>query len=183
LRRLLARFRRSENGATAIQFGIVATPFLAVLFAIFEMTMMLWTNQILEEALSQASRSLLTGQATAMYRGSASANTTAFRNAVCANASNFVDCTKLSVDVRNYANFASAQTGTASSSPVSGGAMNTSGFGYQSPQPGQIIVVRAALEYSLYFTTWSNALANIGTGKRALVASTTFRAEPFTPTP
>jgi len=41
------------------------------------------------------------------------------------------------------------------------------------------VVVRAVLEYPLTFTSWSSSLANIGEGRRGIVASTTFRTEPF----
>lgn len=179
--RLIARFRRSQDGATAVEFALVITPFLALLLAIIETALMFWTNQILEDAVTQASRTLLTGQSLTTYpaTASASANTTAFKNAVCANAPALVDCSKVTIDVRSYASFSGAQAGTTSSNPVSGGALNTTGFGYNQTGPGQIVVVRAVLEYKLLFTQWSTALANIGAGKRALVASTTFKTEPF----
>lgn len=180
LRALFVRFRRSQKGTTLIEFAFVATPFLMLFLGIFEMGLLLWTNQVLEESLSQAARSLLTGQSTSLYKGSAAANATAFRDAICANSTSFLDCSKITIDVRRYANFAAAQSGTSSSSPIKGGALDTSGFGYSQPQPGDIVVVRAAMEYTLYFSQWSQALANIGTGKRGLVASTTFRAEPYT---
>ncbi len=179
-RATLRRFRRSQNGATAIEFSFIALPFLMLLAAIVELALMLWTSQVLEESVAESSRVLLTGQSKAMYTGTASANTAAFKNAVCANAPGLVNCSKLTIDVRTYASFASAQTGTAGSNPVQGGALDTTGFGYNQPQPGQIVVVRAVLEYSLFFTKWSSALADIGAGKSALVAAATFRAEPFT---
>lgn len=178
LPRLLKRFRRSQKGATAVEFGLVALPFFMLLAAIVEMALVLWTSQVLEEGVAQASRSLLTGQSQALYKGSTAANTDAFRNAVCASGLGLVDCSKLQIDVRTHTSFAAAQTGTLS--PVSGGALNTSYFSYYQPQPNQIVVVRAVLEYPLFFTQWSSALANLSGGKRAIVASTTFRTEPFT---
>jgi Flp pilus assembly protein TadG len=182
-RGLIRRFRRDQDGATAVEFAMVVTPFLAVLLAIIETALMFWTNQILEDAVTQASRTLLTGQSRELYpaTNSSTTNTDAFRNAVCANAPALVTCDahKLKIDVRSYASFAGAQTGTAGSNPVSGGALNTSGFQYNQTGPGQIIVVRAVLTYDLLLTQWSTALANIGGGQRALVASTTFRSEPF----
>ena len=180
LPRMLCRFRRSQKGATAVEFGFVAMPFLMLIAAIFETAMMLWTSEALEEAVTQASRAVLTGQAQTLYQGTASANTAAFKNAICADAPGLVNCNKLTIDVRSYASFGSAQTGTAAASPIQSGALNTTGFGYTQTQPGQIVVVRAVLEYSLFFTSWSAGLANIGAGKRAIVASATFRSEPFT---
>lgn len=180
-RGLIRRFRRDQDGATAVEFAIVITPFLAVLLAIIETALMFWTNQILEDAVTLASRQLLTGQSQTEYPASAGAvaNTTKFRDAVCSHAPALVDCSKVQIDVRSYASFSGAQAGTSASNPVSGGTLNTTGFAYNQTGPGQIIVVRAVLEYDLLFTQWSTALANIGAGRRALVASTAFKSEPF----
>ncbi|MBN9441665.1 TadE/TadG family type IV pilus assembly protein [Bosea sp. (in: a-proteobacteria)] len=180
-RRSLLTFGRAQEGAAAIEFGIVAVPFFALLFAIFETALMFWTNEVLEESLSQASRRLLTGQAVSRYTSSNPAvNAQAFRDDICAVAPmGLIDCSKLYVDVKVYTNFAGATSGT--SNPVANGALNTNGFSYNQPQPGQIVVARAVLDYHLFLTAWaSSALANIGSGHRALVATTTFRAEPFT---
>lgn len=177
--RILRRFRRSQSGATAVEFGFIAMPFFMLLAAIVETAMMLWTSQVLEESVSVASRSLLTGKSQTEYAGNAAANTEAFRQKICQNASALVDCAKLKVDVRSYGSFATAKTGTDGASAIKGGALDTTGFGYNQPAAEQIVVVRAVLEYSLFFTQWSSALANIGSGKRAIVASSTFRTEPY----
>lgn len=171
-------FRRDERGATAVEFALVSIPFFMLLAAIIEIAMMFWTTQILEEALSQTSRSLLTGQAQSRYTGTATANRDRFKTDLCNNADfPLIACDKLFVDIKTYSTFGAATTGT--NSPVSGGAMNTSAFTYTQPQAGQIVVVRAALEYPLFFTQWSSALANLGAGKRGIVATTAFKTEPF----
>lgn len=176
----LRRFRRDQSGATIVEFAAVATPFFMLMFAIMETALMFWTNQVLEESLFQASRSILTGQAVTQY-ANAGTRTAEFRNAVCAEAPVLLPCDKLTIDVRSYASFAAAQTGTSASNPVSGGALNTAGFGYNSqPQPGQIVVVRAVLEYPVLLNQWNGSLVNIGDDKRAIVATTTFRTEPYT---
>jgi Flp pilus assembly protein TadG len=183
---LLRRFRRSQDGVVIIEFGMVAVPFFALLFAIFETALMFWTNEVLEESLSQASRALVTGQAQTRYTSaSPAANAAKFRDDICAIAPmGLIDCSKLHVDVRTYASFADASSGVAGSNPVSGGALNTSSFTYTQPQRNDIVVVRAVLDYKLFLTSWASAsLANIGAGRRAIVASTAFRAEPFSPTP
>lgn len=181
---LFRRFRRSQSGATAVEFGFVAMPFFMLIAAIVETSMMLWTSQVLEESVSVTARSLLTGKSQTEYTGAnnaagKAANTEAFRQKVCQNASVLVDCAKLKIDVRSYGSFAAAKTGTDGASPIKGGGLDTNGFGFNAPAAEQIVVVRAVLEYSLFFTQWSSALANIGAGKRAIVASTTFRTEPF----
>ncbi|SIQ96765.1 TadE/TadG family type IV pilus assembly protein [Bosea sp. TND4EK4] len=177
---LLRRFRRSERGVAAVEFGLVAVPFFALMFAIFETALMFWANEILEESLSQASRRLLTGEAVSRYTSNnPAANAQAFRDDICALApTGLIDCSKLYVDVKLYSSFANASAGTGA--VTAGGALNTNGFTYNQPQPGQIIVARAVLDYQLFLTSWASAaLANIGPGRTALIATTTFRAEPF----
>jgi Flp pilus assembly protein TadG len=182
---LLRRFRRSQDGAAAVEFAFAAVPFFALLFAIFETALMFWTSQILEESLSQVSRSLITGQSRTLYTGATGAvNATKFRDNVCARAPiGLIDCSKLYIDVRVYNSFAAATSGTSGSNPLAGGSLNTTSFGYTQPQGNDIVVVRAVLDYKLFLTGWaSTGLANIGppgSGRRGIVVSMAFRAEPF----
>ncbi len=181
-RLLLRRFRRSQDGATAVEFAFVAVPFFAILFAIFETALMFWTSQVLEESLSQVSRSLVTGQSRTLYTGATGAvNAAKFRDNICALAPmGLIDCSKLYVDVRVYNSFSAASTGTSGDNPLAGGTLNTSGFSYVQPQGNDIVVVRAVLDYGLFLTSWASAaLANIGPGRRGIVVSMAFRAEPF----
>jgi len=184
-RRVFSRFRRAQDGAAAVEFGFVALPFLMLLWAIFETGLMFWTSQVLEEALSQASRSIVTGQSRDLYKSTDPVtNAAAFRDAICARAPlGLIDCNKLSIDVRSYADFSTASSGTASNNPLAGGKLDTSSFSYSQPGPGQIVVVRAVLDYKLFLTVWaSEALSNIGdagSGRRGLIASVAFRTEPF----
>lgn len=179
---LLRRFRRAEDGATVVEFALIATPFLMLFWAIIETALMFWTTQILEEALTQASRSVLTGESRGLYNsGTPAVNAAAFRDAVCARAPiGLIDCTRLAVDVRSYQSFSAASSGSAGSNPLAGGAFNTSNFSYSQPAANQIVVIRAALDYQLFLTSWASAsLANIGPGRRGIVASVAFRTEPF----
>lgn len=175
LARLFRAFRRRQDGATAIEFGMVAFPFFLVLFAVLESTMVFFTSQVLETAVANASRVILTGQALTKYPNPATALAN-FKNDICANVTTLVDCqANLKVDVRSYASFATADA----SAPIAAGNLDTSTFGYQPPAPEQIFVVRAVMAYPLYIPTWNKGLANLSGGKRALVASAAFRAEPF----
>lgn len=178
---IFRRFGRSQDGATAVEFGFVAIPFFALLMAIFETALMFWTTQVLEESLSQASRSILTGESRSLYKGTAAANAAGFRDAICAQAPlGLVDCSKLTIDVRSYASFNEAGSQTAASNPISSGTLDVSRFGYTQPAGDQIVVIRAVLDYSLFLTGWaSQGLANLSTGHRAIVASMAFRTEPF----
>ena len=181
-RPLLRRFRRSQDGATIVEFAMVAVPFFALLMAIFETALMFWTNQVLEESLSRVSRSLVTGQSRTLYTGATGAlNAQKFRDNLCAVAPmGLIDCSKLYIDVKVYNSFSAATTGTSANNPLAGGSLDTSSFSYAQPQGNDIVVVRAVLDYKLFLTSWaSTSLANIGSGRRGIVVSAAFRAEPF----
>ena len=66
-RRLIApvfrRFARQQDGAAAIEFGLVAAPFLALVFAIMETAMVFFAGQALETATADSARLIMTGQA------------------------------------------------------------------------------------------------------------------------
>src|ERR1044072_8404833 len=72
------RFIRHQEGATAIEFGLVAAPFLALVFAIMETAIVFFAGQTLETAAADGARLIMTGQAqTAGY------DQAGFKNAVC----------------------------------------------------------------------------------------------------
>lgn len=173
--RIFRAFRRRQDGATAIEFGMVALPFFMVLFAVIETAMIFFTSQVLETAVANASRSIMTGQAVTKYPNPATALAN-FKNDVCANVTTLVDCqAALQIDVRSFASFATANA----AATVSGGNLDTTAFGYQAPGPNQIFVVRAVMAYPLYVPSWNHSLATLNGNKRAVVASAAFRTEPF----
>ena len=105
--RLARRFRREEKAATAVEFAIVAVPFLAVLMAIFETTYILLNAEVVDAVSANASRQLMTGQLQSSGQTCAQQKQ-AFQNMICpltnprpstALPSNF-DCSKVIIDVR-----------------------------------------------------------------------------------
>lgn len=177
VRRLLARFRRDKKGATAVEFGLVALPFFAMLFAIMETALVFWSTQVLETAVADASRRIYTGQ----FQSDNAAVTDPvqlaqrFKQDVCANVQALFDCNgMLNIDVRTYTSFPAGVP-----RPVDGsGNFDPSSFGYQPPGPNQIVVVRAALAYPAYMAIM-NPTQTLPNGRRLIMASATFRTEPF----
>ena len=56
-------FAFCRKGATAVEFALVAAPFLALLVAIFETALVFFAGRVLDEVTEEASRYILTGQA------------------------------------------------------------------------------------------------------------------------
>jgi Flp pilus assembly protein TadG len=166
------RFARAQDGATAVEFGLVAAPFLALVFAILETALVFFAGQSLEAAATDSARLIMTGQAqTAGY----SAND--FKNAVCNRlAGGLFDCSNgVTVDVKTYTSFTSINTAP----PITNGKFDTSNMTYTPGGPGDIVVVRLYYQWPIYVSMFSDNLSNLSGNQRLLVATAVFRNEPY----
>ncbi len=164
------RLRRDENGAAAVEFALVATPFLALLFAIIESAIVLFAGQVLETAVVDSARLIMTGQAQA-----ASMSQAQFKEAVCARITGMFDCANgIYVDVKSFSSF----TTVAINSPVQNGTF-TNNFTYSPGNAGDVVVVRLYYLYPVYVSLLGLNLADVSGGKRLIAATAAFRNEPF----
>jgi Flp pilus assembly protein TadG len=170
------KLARCEDASAGIEFAVVATPFLALLFAIMETALLFLANQTLETAAQNAGRLILTGQAQNQGYGMQS-----FQQAVCSSLASFFNCNNVLIDVRTVPNFSSANT----CAPVQNGQIQNN-FGFTPGNPGDIVVVRVMYQWPVYVSLLglSSALAGNMSNSNALVMATaSFRNEPYQPTP
>jgi len=176
--RVALRFARAEDAAAAVEFALVAAPFLALLFAILETALVFFAGQSLEAAATDAGRLIMTGQAQAAGYSSAAQ----FKSSVvCPGAgtvlgsSSLFDCDKVQIDVKTYTNFASINN----TAPITNGQLDTSQMCYAPGSAGAIEVVRFYYQWPIYLSLLNNNLTNLSNGDRLLVATAVFRNEPF----
>jgi Flp pilus assembly protein TadG len=177
--KVVRAFLRAEQGVTAVEFALVATPFFGLVLVSLQIALVLWCTQILEVAVATASRQIYTGQ---FQSSAASAGVTSptdlqqrFKSLVCNAAQNSFDCgNQVSVDVRTYNNFPDELA----ASPNNNGVYDASSFGYQSARGNGIVVVRASMQFPNYAGIFmpTTALRN---GYQLIMASAAFRTEPF----
>lgn len=132
----LRGFRADRSGATVVEFGMLALPFMAILCAIFELGYANFRNEMLGSAVETATRAMLTGS---LQAANVTTKSQFISNYLCpANSltSKDFNCSLMIVDVRPASTFSAGDT--------------TNNF-YKSTsnkfcpgQPGQIIVVRVA---------------------------------------
>ena len=178
-RRLLAlrqmrRLARKEDGAAAVEFGMVAAPFLLLMFAILETALVFFAGQALETAVADSSRLIMTGQA--QQQGF---NQSSFKEAVCAKVYGLFDCANgVHVDVKTYPAFANINL----TPPLDGSGNFNPSMSYQPGGAGDIVVVRLFYQWPIYVALLQNMSGN----NRLLIATAAFRNEPFgttTPSP
>jgi Flp pilus assembly protein TadG len=166
-----ARFGKNEDGATAVEFGLVAVPFFALMFAILETAIVFFAGQLLETAVGDTGRLVRTGQA---HEQGMSAEQ--FKAAVCTRMFSLIDCDGLSIDVRTFPTFDSIQLGVVVDED---GELVVEDFDYQIGEPGDIVVVKVLYQWPVIVTQLGNNLANLPNGKHVLSATTVFKNEPF----
>ena len=171
---LLCRLRRDDRGVTAIEFAMVATPFLALLFGIMGVGLFFFTTFTLENGVEQAARLLRTGQAQ-----EAGLTASQFKTRVCNNVPALVDCaSKVRVNVLSFNDAADI---TADTLPTCLNGDNTlSGATEYTPGgPSQLVVVWACYEWELSSKIPFINLGNMAGGSRLIQATAVFRSEPY----
>jgi Flp pilus assembly protein TadG len=169
--RSLRRLRRDLSGASALEFALLAAPFMLLLLAGLQVGLVYFATAALENATAQGARLIRTGQAQ-----SKSFDATSFKNEVCKYLSAPLSCAGLRLDVRRFTNFSSAEL----TDPLGADGTMKSGFSYDPGAGGDVIVVRAFYEFDLPAQLPAEiSLGNMKGGSRVLIATAAFRNEPF----
>jgi Flp pilus assembly protein TadG len=168
------RFVRRQDGSAAVEFSLVALPFLALTFAILETALVFFAGQTLEAATADSARLIMTGQAqTGGY------DKDSFKSAVCQRVYGLFDCESgVHVDVKTYSDFSLSATAI-NTSPIKDGTFDTSKMEYNPGGAGDIVVVTLYYQWPIYVTLLGNSLDNLNGGNRLLVATAVFRNEPY----
>lgn len=171
----LARFGRARQGATAIEFAIIALPFMILLFGIIELGMVFLVSVTLQNATDNAARQIRTGE----LQNSGANTKAAFAALVCSNMTwlSAPCASKLTVDVQTFSNF-TALSAAGQTDPTTFDPNNTC---WSSGQPGDIVLVRTYYQWDIFTPMLDASLVNMGTGtgKRLIGAATSFRNEPW----
>ena len=164
---------RSDSGATAVEFALVAAPFIALLVAILQTMVVFFAQRLLDEVVSQASRTIQTGQAQASNLTQAQ-----FTNWVCQKTAILFTCGNYMVNVTSYSSFSAASTTTPTLTfDSSGNVTNT--WNYALGSPGDIVVVQVLYQWPLILGPLGFNLSNLANGNRLLVSSNVFKREPY----
>lgn len=172
-------FLRCRKGATAVEFALVAAPFLALLLAILQSGIVFFAGRVLDEVTEEASRYIMTGQAQL-----GNVTQSGFKTYLCtgANTSALVSalftCSKIMINVQSYASFASASTTTPTLTFDGSGNVSNS-WSYSTGNPGDIVVVQVMYQWPVVLGPLSMNLGNLSNGNRLLISSAVFKNEPY----
>jgi Flp pilus assembly protein TadG len=173
-------FLRNTKAATAVEFGLVAAPFLALLVGIIQASLVFFAQRVLDEVTEEASRYLATGQ---VQQGGVS-QTNFLNNYVCGstNTSALVSalftCSNIMVNIQNYSSFQAASTTTPTLTYNSNGTVSNT-WNYNTGNPGDILVVQIMYQWPIVLGPLSMNLSNLSNGDRLLISTAVFKSEPY----
>jgi Flp pilus assembly protein TadG len=169
--RLFAVFG-DRKGASAVEFAIVAAPFMALAVGIIQTFLVFFAQQLLESVVQQSSRLILTGQVQA-----ASMTQTQFAQQVCNQVVIIFNCNNLMINVRASSDWSGASTSTPTLSfDAQGQVTNT--WAYNPGNPGDVVVVEVMYQWPVFMGPLGFTLANLPNGNRLIMASAAFQNEP-----
>jgi len=166
------RFWRSRDGATAVEFALLAVPLFTLIFASLQVAVIYFFDQALQTGAQKAARQLMTGSAQ-----TAGLTQSQFINVVCANLPSQFDCkSNLMVDVQSSPSFTS--TNTATLTYIRPTPNNTPG-NYSPGNPGDIVIMRVLYDWPVLGGPLAVGLANQADGGHLMVATAVFKNEPY----
>jgi Flp pilus assembly protein TadG len=168
-----AGFARREEGAAALEFALIAAPFIALLLATLQTALAFFAGQVLESAVADSSRQILTGSAQG-----AGLDQAGFAATVCGKIQTLFDCGGLMIDVQTAGSFAAANTATPTLTFDAQGNV-TNNWAYQPGNPGDIVVMRVMYQWPVFLGPLGLSLSNEANGNLLLMATATFKNEPF----
>lgn len=183
-RSAIARLVHTEDGATAVEFALVALPFLSLLAVILQTTLMVWATRNLDDALQRAGRTIYTGQFQTANTGQTDASTLLanIKTAMCGTSTSRVatvfDCNTLKLNVALSNSFSNGTVPTPLDTKT-GDWANGFGKNYACAQPGVIVVFTAAVKYRVAFGFLYAGLPGFSDGARLLQSTAVFRTEPY----
>lgn len=173
LSRALRRFARRKEGATAVEFALVAVPFFLMVVAMGEVSLMAMAQSNLDFAIAETARRIRTG---AVQTEDLSA--TQVTAEVCGRLNSImtVQCSgNLFLDVDTYQNF----NDVANPTPVQNGQLDESQIGFVPGGPGQIVLVRGFYRWTIITPLFGSIFSNVGNNDRLMVSSILVRNEPY----
>ena len=161
---------RSKKGTAAVEFAMVAAPFLALLVAILETALVFFAQQMLQTATTESGRLIMTGQA--QTQGMSAAQ---FQKEVCANAAVLFTCSNIYVNVQTFSSFSSMSD----LNPLKNGNFTSSSMNYSLGTAGDIGLVQVFYQWPVLTAPLGFSLSNMNGNSRLLVATAVFRNEPY----
>jgi Flp pilus assembly protein TadG len=171
---------KDEQGTSAIEFAIVATPFFLFVLGLLGVGLYYFTASSLEYGVEAASRQIRTGQAqtTALTVGQ-------FKNLVCGAAGSYINCAKLSVIIQSgaaWSNIAPQSCVDSKNNMIGSTGASSDTISTYTGTADEVVLVTLCYQWDLAqtFPFLKLGMNSGGSGSAILQAATAFQTEPYT---
>ena len=174
-----ARLKRDEDGATAIEFAIVALPFFMFIFALVGISMYFFDMTSIDKGMDKQSREIRTGQAQ-----STNMTVSDFKTKVCATAGTWIKCPKMQIFVQHFPDWSSVQPQacvSAGGQIVTNSASGSDKIAQYSGSASEVVLVTACYKWDFTQKLPFLRLGNMSDKSMMMQTATAFRTEPYTP--
>ncbi|MCD8496999.1 MAG: pilus assembly protein [Alphaproteobacteria bacterium] len=158
----------------AIEFAIVAIPFVYMMIAVIELSLMFTSAALLETSTSQAARQIRTGAIQQAAEGAA-AQEALFRDVLCDRASVLINCDDIQVESVNIGAF--GDSGSYAPEMDENGNMVPRGF--DAGGVNDVIMIRTFYRYSFMTPLIGSVLGEGGNGTRSFMSTIVLQTEPY----
>ena len=158
---------KDDRGSVAVEFALIVTPFVALIFAILQTGLVLYLDQSLQTATNRAGRMVMTGEAGSM-------NQAAFQAAVCGNLPSYFRCANVWVDLKSAGTFSSLNT-TAPTPTYNSQGQITNSWSFSQGARGDVAILRVMYRWPILSSLGAGSQPN---GDVLMVGTTVFQNEP-----
>jgi Flp pilus assembly protein TadG len=167
----LNAFKKNRDGATAVEFALIAGPFFFFLLALIEIAAVFFAETVIENAVLESARLIRTGQ---LQGGGGDA--ASFRTEVCDRIEVIANCDQMVFEVAVFEDF----DGINPTPPTNeDGSLNGGNMGFDPGDAGDIVMVRVYYAYPLILPNMFGSIGNLPDNQRLIMSATVFRNEPF----
>jgi Flp pilus assembly protein TadG len=169
---MVREYLKNNDGVAAIEFALVATPFVFMIIGIIEMALMFTSQSLLEASTTTAARQIRTGQI--QQAGGDMQGT--FRTLVCDFADVLIPCDSIQFQVVNIDSFQDAEDFPPPTFDEDGNLED------QTFDPGgasDIVMIRAVYRYPIVTPLMAPVLNNDSNGNRLMMSTIVLQTEPY----
>lgn len=168
---LIKRWWRGDDAATAVEFALIAFPFIYLLVGIVELSIMFAAMSTLDSATNDAARLIRTGQ----VQQTSGDPQQMFEELLCSKVSGFLPCANIKYEVITMSGFSDFASYPATFDE--NGDLDSAGF-----NPGSVddvVLIRTAYRYPLLTPLLGAAFADGPNNTKLMITTVVLEAEPY----
>lgn len=165
-------FKNDTQGTTAVEFALLAMPFMLSVIAIIEMSMFFASGMLLESAVQDAARVIKTGQ----VQQSSGDQLQDFLDAVCDRAGVLMNCDNIQYQLKKLNDFNDDLTPNVDDEA---NLQPPDLFQINQVTSGCVAMVRISYPYRFFTPFFGTIWGNYGGNKRLLMSTVVLQVEPY----